>query len=61
LRITVGPRAPDVLPAAALEALLLAAAPGSSQVCDIATFRARLDAVAARVRAIFEQRLGAIG
>jgi glutamate-ammonia-ligase adenylyltransferase len=57
LRITVGPRAPDVLPAAALEALLAAAAPG----CDDAAFRARLESVAARVRAVFNQHLGVIG
>ena len=56
LRITVGPRAPDVLPAAAMEALLLAAAPD----CDAPAFRARLDDIAARVRAVFNHRLGAI-
>jgi [glutamine synthetase] adenylyltransferase / [glutamine synthetase]-adenylyl-L-tyrosine phosphorylase len=56
LRITVGPRAPDTLPAAAMEVLLLAAAPG----CDAAAFRARLDDVAAQVRAVFNHRLGAI-
>jgi glutamate-ammonia-ligase adenylyltransferase len=57
LRITVGPRAPDLLPPAALEALLAAAAPG----CDAAAFRARLDSVAAQVRAVFNNRLGVIG
>ena len=57
LRITVGARAPDPLPEAALEALLQAAAPG----CDEAAFRARLDSVAAQVRAVFNQRLGVIG
>ena len=57
LRITVGPRAPNPLPEAALEALLHAAAPG----CDEAAFRARLDSVAAQVRAVFNQRLGVIG
>jgi glutamate-ammonia-ligase adenylyltransferase len=56
LRITVGPRAPDTLPAAALEALLAAACPG----CDADAFRARLDSVAAQVRAVFNQRLGVI-
>lgn len=56
LRIAVGPRAPDVLPPAAMEAVLLAAAPG----CDAAAFRARLDDVAAQVRAVFNHRLGAI-
>jgi glutamate-ammonia-ligase adenylyltransferase len=57
LRITVGPRAPDTLPAPALEALLDAAAPG----CDAEAFRARLDSVAAQIRAVFNQRLGVIG
>ena len=57
LRITVGPRAPDRLPTAALEALVLAAGLG----CDAAGFRARLDAMAVQVRAVYDQRLGASG
>ncbi|MGI4952600.1 MAG: bifunctional [glutamine synthetase] adenylyltransferase/[glutamine synthetase]-adenylyl-L-tyrosine phosphorylase, partial [Janthinobacterium lividum] len=57
LRITLGARVPEVVPGTALEALLQAAAPG----CDAESFRARLDCVAARVRAVFNQRLGVIG
>ncbi|MEJ1977773.1 MAG: bifunctional [glutamine synthetase] adenylyltransferase/[glutamine synthetase]-adenylyl-L-tyrosine phosphorylase [Acetobacteraceae bacterium] len=54
LRITVGSPPPDVLPTPALEALLHAAGGG----CDAASFRARLDDVAARVRAVFNDRVG---
>ena len=56
LRITVGPRPPNELPAAAMEALL--AATGD---CDAAAFHARLQTVAAQVRAVFNARVGAIG
>ena len=56
LRIILGPRVPAALPDAALQALLQAF-PG----CDAAAFRARLDDVAAQVRAVFTQRLGEVG
>jgi len=56
LRITVGPRPPDTLPAPALDALLLAAGGG----CDAAAFRARLDDMAARVRAAFNRHVGVV-
>lgn len=59
LRITVGARAPASLPAAALDALLLAAGADGGD-CAMAAFRARLDTVAAQVRAVFERRLGAL-
>ncbi len=55
LRITVGSKAPAALPPQALDVLLRA---GGG--CDEADFRARLDSMAARVRAVFEHRVGVI-
>ncbi len=52
LRITAGPRPPDALP----EALLAVTGDGGE-----AAFRARMQAMAARVRAVFEARVGAVG
>ncbi len=56
LRITVGARPPDTLPDAAAEALFQA-----TGVVDADAFRARVRDVAARVRAVFIARVGAIG
>lgn len=52
LRITVGPRPPEALP----EALLAITGDG-----DEAAFRARMQAMAAQVRSVFEARVGAVG
>ena len=56
LRITIGPRPPDTLPEPAAEALHRATGD-----VDADAFRARLDATSARVRAVFNARVGAIG
>ncbi|WP_158747192.1 bifunctional [glutamine synthetase] adenylyltransferase/[glutamine synthetase]-adenylyl-L-tyrosine phosphorylase [Acidisphaera sp. L21] len=56
LRITVGPRPPEALPESAAE--VLQAATGD---VDADAFRARLEATGARVRAVFNARVGAIG
>ena len=56
LRITFGPRPPDILPETALDALLRATGD-----VDAEAFRARVDGVAARVRSVFNARVGAIG
>ena len=52
LRITMGPRPPEALP----EALLAITGDG-----DEAAFRARMQAMAAQVRSVFEARVGAVG
>ena len=56
LRITVGARPPDTLPDAASEALYQA-----SGDVDADAFHARVRDVAARVRAVFKSRVGAVG
>jgi glutamate-ammonia-ligase adenylyltransferase len=56
LRITIGPRPPDTLPEPAAEALHRATGD-----VDAEAFRARLEATSARVRAVFNARVGAIG
>ncbi len=56
LRITVGPRPPDTLPEPAAEALHRATGD-----VDADAFRARLSDTGARVRAVFNARVGAIG
>jgi glutamate-ammonia-ligase adenylyltransferase len=56
LRITIGPRPPDTLPEPAAEALHRATGDVDAQA-----FRARLEATRARVRAVFNARVGAIG
>jgi glutamate-ammonia-ligase adenylyltransferase len=70
LRILIGRRLPDLLPPAAAEALVRAVAAqdvasgdasGGSELVDAAALLARLDAVAARVRALFVARVGPPG
>ena len=56
LRIAVGPRPPETLPPAALEALLRATGEETA-----GSFHVRMAAVAARVRALFNARVGVIG
>jgi glutamate-ammonia-ligase adenylyltransferase len=55
LRVTVGPRPPPELPDAALHALL-----GAIGDCDAGALHARIDRVAAGVRAVFNSRVGSI-
>ncbi len=56
LRIAVGPRPPETLPQAALEALLRATGDETAE-----SFHVRLADMAARVRALFNARVGVIG
>ena len=56
LRIAVGPRPPETLPPAALEALLRATGDETA-----ASFHVRMAEMAARVRALFNTRVGVIG
>jgi glutamate-ammonia-ligase adenylyltransferase len=59
LRITLGRGAPAELPEASARPLLRAAeAAGAGPVVDAAALRAKLDALAAEVRAIFIRRIG---
>jgi glutamate-ammonia-ligase adenylyltransferase len=60
LRITVG-RATEVLPPAAAAALLAAAGAVAGRALDAAGLDATLEQTATDVRAIFNQRIGAIG
>ena len=55
LRITVGPRPPPEVPDAAMDALLR-----STGLCDEAALRAKVAAVAAQVRAVFNNRVGTL-
>ena len=56
LRITVGPRPPETVPPAALDALLGAVGDASAE-----SFHIRMAEMAARVRALFNARVGVIG
>ena len=56
LRVTVGPRPPEAVPPAGLEALLRAVGDASAE-----SLHTRMADVAARVRALFNARVGEIG
>ncbi len=61
LRITVGRNAPEALPEATAQALLLAVGRAGVEAVDLPALRVTLDTLARDVRVVFEREIGEIG